>query len=122
MRNKIILTIIFFVITVTVMAQTQYQSIVDEKHPETKILKGIITKDIIKNDTACKWYAENQKIYTHPDTAIVNAFERNKDNVNYIIFGGTWCDDTQFILPKFFVLQEKAGISNDRITFFGVDR
>ena len=122
MKPKLILSILFFGIAVTATAQAPYQVIVDKDHPETKILKGIISKDIIKNDTAYKWYAESQKIYSHPDSAIVNTLARNKDSVSYIVFGGTWCEDTQFILPKFFMLQEKAGISNDRITLFAVDR
>src|SRR5947208_317367 len=86
------------------------------------MLKGLIKKDIKKNESFYRWYDENQKIYSHPDTAIVNAFKKNKDSVDYILFGGTWCDDTQFILPKFFILQDKAGVSNEHITFFAVDR
>jgi thiol-disulfide isomerase/thioredoxin len=122
MKYKYILTVIAFIISITAMCQKQYETIMDDTHPGSKILKGIISKNIIKNDTAYKWYAENQKIYTHPDTAIVNTFLKNKDSISYIVFGGTWCEDTQFILPKFFVLQEKAGIPDDKITFFAVDR
>ncbi|MEO6453041.1 MAG: thioredoxin family protein [Ginsengibacter sp.] len=119
---RFILTFAFVVITVLTMAQRPYEIIDDSNHPESKILKGLISKDILKSDTAYKWYSENQKIYAHPDTAIVNAFKRNKDSVSYIIFGGTWCEDTQFILPKFFILQEKAGVSNEHITLYAVDR
>jgi thiol-disulfide isomerase/thioredoxin len=106
----------------TATAQTSYETMVDNEHPGSRILKGVINKDILKNDTAYKWYTENQKIYMHPDNTIVNAFEKNKNAVNYIIFGGTWCEDTQFILPKFFMLQEKAGISNEHIILYAVDR
>lgn len=119
---KHLLNILLFVVLISAKAQAQYEVLSDDKEPGNKILKGIISKQIIMNDTSYKWYAQNQTIYTHPDTAIVNALERNKGAVNYIIFGGTWCDDTQFILPKFFVLQEKAGVPDDRITLFGVNR
>jgi thiol-disulfide isomerase/thioredoxin len=76
---------------------------------------------LIKNDTAFKWYATNQKSYSKPDSAIVAVLKKDSA-VKYIVFGGTWCDDTRVILPKFFLLQEKAGIADSRITFFGVDR
>ncbi len=122
MKAKLLLTIIYSAIGFTVMSQTQYESIPDDQHAGSKILKGIISKDIIKSDTAYKWYAQSEKIYLQPDTAIINSFVKNKDGVSYIIFGGTWCEDTQFIVPKFFVLQEKSGVSNNRVTFFGVDR
>lgn len=121
MKTKFLVTGILVILSIATFSQTQYEVNPDPKHPETKILKGIINKDLIKNDTAFKWYADNQKIYNNPDTAIVGVLQRN-NNVSYIIFVGTWCEDTQFILPKFFKLQEKAGIADDRITFFGVDR
>ena len=118
---KFLLTGIILFTCVTAFSQTQYEVSPDPNHPEKKILKGIINKDIIKNDTAYNWYADNQKGYTNPDTAIVGALHRD-NAVKYIVFGGTWCGDTQYILPKFFMLQEKAGIADDRITFFAVDR
>lgn len=122
MKTKIIFTAMFFMAAFVSTAQTQYQTLDDSNHPGSKILKGLISKDIIKNDSSYKWYAENQKIYANPDSIIVKALQAKKDSVNYIIFGGTWCEDTQFILPKFFMLQEKAGVSDERITLFGVDR
>jgi thiol-disulfide isomerase/thioredoxin len=42
--------------------------------------------------------------------------------VNFIVFGGTWCEDTQNLLPQFYKLQELTGMKEDRIVFFGVDR
>ena len=119
--KKFLVTGILLMLTAVSFSQTQYEVSPDPNHPERRILKGIINKEIIKNDTAYKWYAENQKTYNNPDTAIVGALHRGT-NVNYIVFGGTWCGDTQYILPKFFTLQEKAGIADDKISFFAVDR
>ena len=120
--KRIICTAVLSLSLITAFSQAQYEVSDDPKHPGVKVLKGIISKDIIKSDTSFKWYTENQKIYQHPDTAIVGTFRRNKDNISFVIFGGTWCDDTQFILPKFFMLQEKAGVADDKITLFGVNR
>ena len=102
-------------------AQAQYEISKDEKHPEVKVLRGLVNKYLIQNDTAFNWYNSSQGYY-NPDTATLNAFERAKGKVQFVIFGGTWCEDTQFILPKFFKLQEKTGIPDERITFFGVNR
>jgi thiol-disulfide isomerase/thioredoxin len=35
---------------------------------------------------------------------------------------GTWCEDSQDIIPKFYSLTDAAGFSQDRITLIGVDR
>lgn len=121
MKTSFLLTGILIMLCITAFSQTQYEVTPDLKHPEDKVLKGIISKDLIKNDSAFKWYADNQKIYRNPDTAIIGPLHRD-NTVKYVVFGGTWCGDTQSILPKFFMLQEKAGIAENRITFFAVDR
>ena len=35
---------------------------------------------------------------------------------------GTWCEDSHFIIPKFYTLVDAAGFSRERITLIGVDR
>ncbi|MBD0296897.1 MAG: thioredoxin family protein [Flavisolibacter sp.] len=85
-----------------------------------KILKGFITKNELASDTAFRWFAENQKGYT-PEQNALQALRQNKDAVHILAFGGTWCGDTKYILPKFFMLADAAGISPDHITLLGVD-
>lgn len=46
----------------------------------------------------------------------------NKSKVRYVVFGGTWCEDTQNVLPKFFKLQEKSGVPDNHVSFFAMDR
>jgi thiol-disulfide isomerase/thioredoxin len=104
----------------SINAQTPYTNTINEK--KETILNGIITKYAIVNNDALKtWYGSNQASYK-PDAAIVDAMATAKGKVQYVIFGGTWCEDTQFILPKFFKLQEQAAIPDNSISFYGVDR
>lgn len=122
MKNRILFAVVLFLFSAAAFAQAQYEVSADPKHPEVKVLKGIISKDILISDPQfSKWYSESQKIYIPSDTSVTGPLSRNKD-VSYILFGGTWCEDTQFILPKFFKLQEKTGIPDNKITFFGVNR
>lgn len=100
------------------IAQTPYTY---TKEGQTAILNGIVTKYILQNDTSFNWYAHNQKSYS-PDALVLNTMEAAKGNVNYIVFGGTWCSDTHFILPKFFKLQELSGVPDKSISFFAMDR
>ena len=105
----------------SVIAQTPYTVSKDEKHPEVTVLNGVITKYALINDPQYNWYPSNQGYYT-PATEIINAMEAAKDKVQFVIFGGTWCEDTQFIIPKFFKLQELSGLPDNSISFFGVNR
>jgi thiol-disulfide isomerase/thioredoxin len=106
---------------INAFSQAQYEILKDEQHPEQHILQGIINKYVVQNDTSYNWYKSSAVMYK-PDTAILSAFERAKDKVQFVIFGGTWCEDTQFVLPKFFKLQEMSGVTDKTITFFGVNR
>jgi thiol-disulfide isomerase/thioredoxin len=102
-------------------AQTPYTSTKDANHPDVTILNGIISKYALQNDSSFKWYTTNKNAY-QPDTSVLNAMEAAKEQYQFVLFGGTWCEDTQFILPKFFKLQEQSGVADKNISFFAVDR
>lgn len=99
-----------------VFAQTE----ISQDASGNKVLKGFISKQELATDSSFKWFAENQKGYT-PDQNALQLLRANRDSINIIAFGGTWCGDTKYILPKFFVLADAAGLSQDRITLLGVD-
>src|SRR5437868_1577543 len=117
---KRLLTLCFVLISFFSYSQ-QYEISKDPKHPEVKVLRGMINKYLVQNDTSFQWYKANKKFYT-PDSATLNAFERVRGKYQFVLFGGTWCEDTQFILPQFFKVQEMSGIPDSTITFFGVNR
>ena len=101
-------------------AQTPYTSSVDDRN--VTILNGIVTKYAIENNKVfAGWYGPNQSTYK-PEAATLNAMEAAKGKVQFVVFGGTWCEDTQNILPKFFKLQELSGVSDNAVSFFAVDR
>lgn len=126
MKNFLLIVFTLLMATFTCSAQTasqnQYLILADSANDNAKMLKGIIDKNDLKNDTSFHWYAESQRIYPHPDTSAVAAFKNNKDKIYFIIFGGTWCEDSHFVIPKFYKIQEASGFPENRITFFAVDR
>ena len=114
---KIALIAGLLMIAIFSSAQTQYEVTNDGE----KILKGIITRDLIAKDTSFKWYGENLAGYK-PNEAATNALKSKSNQLQLIVFGGTWCSDTKYILPKLFALTDAATFSQDRITLIGVDR
>jgi len=86
-----------------------------------KILKGLISRDMLENDTAFHWFHANQAGYT-PDAETVSILKARGTQVRFMVFGGTWCEDTQALLPKFLMLLDAAGYSNDQLTIVFVDR
>ena len=121
---KKVLLSLFVILAYTLQSQAQGQFMVypDTAHAGQKVYKGIISKDIILKDTSfTKWYADNQKYYT-PMPEAMNAMKLNKDSIELVVFMGTWCEDSHFIIPRLFELSETSGFSNEKITLIGTDR
>ncbi len=91
------------------------------KDDETKVLKGTITRANIENDTAFKWFADNMK-YGQADAEAVAAFSKFGQQFTMVVFGGTWCHDTQNLLPVYYRLVDKSNYPEKNILLVGVDR
>jgi len=119
MKKLIFIAILVSLTGIRSLAQNQYQVLVER--PNEKSLKGIISREVVMNDTSFHWYAENLKGYT-PNANAVTRLKKNADSIQLLVFMGTWCEDSHFIIPKLFTLTDAAGFSKDRITLIGVDR
>ena len=91
------------------------------KDTESKILKGYINRSLVESDPSFKWFKENMK-YGTADAAAVQSFQKNGSKVHFVVFGGTWCHDTQNLLPVFYRLADKSNIADSAVTLIGVDR
>jgi thiol-disulfide isomerase/thioredoxin len=85
-----------------------------------KVLKGYISRSLIENDPEFAWFKQNMQ--GQADAAAVNAFQNNASKFKMVVFGGTWCHDTQNLLPVFYRLVDKSGYAEKNITLIGVDR
>jgi thiol-disulfide isomerase/thioredoxin len=112
----------FLLIAVVILSGTMAmaQQEVTRDGSGNKVVVGFLTKQELATDTAFNWFAQNQQGYT-PDQNALQLLRANRDSINIIAFGGTWCGDTKYIMPKFFMLADAAGLSEDHITMVGVD-
>ena len=106
-------------ISTTGFSQAQYEVIKDNNGE--KILKGVISRDILAIDSSFKWYTQNLKPYPAGKDA-TTTFGKQRDSIQLVIFLGTWCEDSQVIIPRLFSFLDAAGFSNDDVTLIGVDR
>ncbi len=118
MKKYCILLAGLFIVN-SIKAQAPFTSTVDAN--KIVILNGIVSKSDLRENPAFSWYSQNQKGYT-PAASVLESMTAAKDRFQFLIFGGTWCEDTQSILPKFFRLQELSGVQEKNISFFAVDR
>ena len=119
MNKFFVLNFVSLCLTANVIAQTPYTSTVDDR--KVTILNGIVTKYALQNNPVFTWYGPNENAFK-PEVAMLNAMEAVKGKVQFVVFGGTWCEDTQAILPKFFKAQQLSGFADNAISFFAMDR
>jgi thiol-disulfide isomerase/thioredoxin len=100
-------------------AKLSYTTMYNDKNE--KVLQGTINREVIEKDTAFNWFSTNYN-YAQPAKSAVTAFASTKNNFKMIVFGGTWCEDTQNLLPMFYKLVAASKYPEKRITLVGVDR
>jgi len=116
--KHILLVAIIIGIGILTRAQTEYEVSGDGRG---KVLKGLLTRDLLTGDAAFGWFTENRAGYT-PDPGTVATLRAKKGQVQFLVFGGTWDDDTKFLLPRFISLMDAASIPETQLTLVGVDR
>jgi thiol-disulfide isomerase/thioredoxin len=120
MKKVIVLGISILLSGTWLFAQNQYEISTDTKSGE-KVFKGIISRDVLEKEPSFKWYAENQKAYA-PQADAVTQLRKQADSLQLLVFMGTWCEDSHFVIPRLFSLLDKSGFPKDKITLIGVDR
>jgi hypothetical protein len=98
-------------------AESEYTVSTDGTH---KILKGLISREMLEKDTAFSWFHQNRLAYT-PDAAAVAMVRAKATQLQFLLFTGTWCEEAQYVLPRFFALIDAANIRTDQVTLIGVD-
>jgi thiol-disulfide isomerase/thioredoxin len=118
MKKVLFFVFVLFMIN-TVVAQQIYQVLTER--PNEKSYKGTISREVLEADTTFKWFAANYKSHT-PNADAVAGLKKHADSLQLLVFMGTWCEDSQFIIPKMYALLDAAAFSANRITLIGVDR
>ncbi len=85
------------------------------------MLKGFINEQLLSDTTLFKWYAAMQKEY-QPQEQIVKTVVTQKDSVQFLVFLGTWCTDSHYVIPRFFKLLGLAGFDRSKVVVFALDR
>lgn len=85
-----------------------------------KVLKGLISRADIQSDTSFSWFDKNYHL-GKPEAKAVAAFKQHDTSFHMLIFAGTWCPDTQNLLPQFYQLADAANYPDSCITLIGVD-
>ena len=113
MNNKLLL-IIFILFSTMAKAQTTVNT-------EQGVITGRTDVRVFERNMGYRWFKDGYFNY-QPNLSAVNAIKENAVGLQFMVFGGTWCEDTQLLLPQFYRVMDLAGIPKQAITLYFLDR
>jgi thiol-disulfide isomerase/thioredoxin len=116
---KTVFLICYFFICSFASAQATYEIFKDSTG--AIVYKGLIPVTDLEKETAFTWIRQDLSGYK-PDSSCVAMLNKAKDSIYLLVFAGTWCSDTQIILPQLLHLIKKAGFPLSQLNIFGADR
>lgn len=66
------------------------------------------------------WYVPSYKSYK-PDVELMDQLRKQADGTDYVLFLGTWCEDSQREVPGMIRILDDLGVSRDRLELIAVD-
>ena len=85
-----------------------------------QILDGSVQKDVLYDALNFPWYNYEYKTYK-VDSLSLQGMKSEFDSLQFLVFGGTWCSDTQRELPRFIKICDAMGVQSDRMQLFMLD-
>ncbi len=101
-------------------AQQTYTSYIDDK-TGLPVFRGTIRFEDLLHEPKFTWFNENLEDYT-PEYHDMRYLADNLPRYSMVVFMGTWCDDSHYLIPKLYSLLNKVHFPISRLTMYGVDR
>ena len=86
----------------------------------SKMLVGTASRSSL-NDPAFPWFKKGYDAYK-PAQGAIKLIKAQAPSLHIEVFGGTWCDDTHELLPKFYKVADAAKITDAQISLHLVNR
>lgn len=96
------------------------QSVVETPEKEEMLL-GVISRNDLEQSPYDSWFSEGYSSYT-TDSAMVEAIKPLLKDKKLTVFMGTWCEDSQREVPRFFKILDQAGYSSEKVTLIAMNR
>ncbi len=93
----------------------------NEQVKKTNHLEGMISKDQFLEAPHVAWFKENYNGFTIKKKYIEQLMPLLKD-VKIVCFLGSWCEDSQFLVPEFYKLLDMVSFDENDLTTIAVQR
>lgn len=118
--NKILVAALLLVSTIAMGQKANYVILQDAKSG-LKVFKGQYAfKDLLTEPTFT-WMQKGIATYK-PDEGALKTLRENLGKRHIIVFLGTWCEDSQNLIPKLYKVLNLAQYPMANLDMYGVDR
>jgi thiol-disulfide isomerase/thioredoxin len=117
---KKIFAVILLLMNLQAMAQHSFDISKDTKD-EGLIYNGQITFSDLNKEPSFKWLKSGYDEYM-PKPELLRYLNENLKNYSMVVFLGTWCDDSHYLVPKLEKVLDLVGVAPVSLTMYGVDR
>ena len=111
---------LFFSIAFLPANSQQFEKVADKDG--YTVIRGILTAQWLKTEFEhANEYNGRPPGFT-PNENTVQAIKQQADSLQFVVFMGTWCEDSRFVIPRLFFLLDAAGYSKEKLTLIACDR
>ncbi len=118
---KKILTALIFMISMNTIAQNTHFDISKDPKGDGLIFKGLITFEDLNKEPTFTWLKSGSDDYA-PKEGWVTYLQNNLKRFSMVVFLGTWCDDSHYLIPKLEKVLRTIDYPKSLLTMYGVDR
>lgn len=120
MKTLKLISVIFFLLSLSSYAQEVNKKIIDLK-TQKEILIGLCNRDGLKAGDFGQHYQVEYGSYK-PEVMISDKIKLKLNKITITVVMGAWCGDSKEQVPRFFKLMDKVEYDSSKITIYCVDR
>lgn len=120
-RFSLFLLSFFMSTALFAQSQTSDYDVLKDADGETVIFKGQCSFSDLQSEETFGWLGRGSEAYT-PDKESIVYLRRALPGYDLVVLMGTWCEDTQNLLPKLHKTLMQTAYPMAQLQMYGVDR
>jgi thiol-disulfide isomerase/thioredoxin len=99
---------------------TESKNEITSEYDDEILLLGRQTRSALQEEPYKEWFEENYSY--EPDAETLKNLSKNLDNISFIVFMGTWCEDSQLHTPALYKIFDLLEFPENRVRLIAVSR
>jgi hypothetical protein len=119
-ENNFMWDFTFFLLFLVLSACSVQKQYTESYFNKEIVLDGRVNKATLLAHKKTNWFKQNYDKY-EVDSVVINKLKPKIEGIHFIVFGGTWCNDTKRELPAFLSLLHQLNVGSNRYDIWMLD-